>query len=307
MDGSIAQPRPMLALVLRLATALSLATMSMLVKLAQERGAHLGELIFWRQTLTVILVGAGLAAFGRLGTLRTKRFGAHARRAIYGLVGMCFVYGAVILLPLAEATTISFTTPIFAVLLSIVLFRKRIGLFRWAAVAVGFAGILIVLQPGVAGSIDPAGAGVGLVAAFLVALISIQIQDLNTTESPWTIIFWFCALTAPLAALALPFVGSAHDHETWGIIGAMALCGALAQVLLTSSLRYGSAATIIVMDYTALIWATIYGYTIFDRVPPSTLWIGAPLIILAGLTIFYREHSMAKRKNSIRQAASGAP
>lgn len=296
MDGSIAQPRPMLALFLRLATALSLATMSMLVKLAQQRGAHLGELIFWRQALTVCLIGGGLFLAGRIATVKTRRFGAHARRAVYGLVGMVFVYGAVILLPLAEATTLSFTTPMFAVLLSLVLFRKTIGLYRWAAVAIGFAGVLIVLQPGGSGAIDPVGAAVGLVAAFLVALISIQIQDLNTTESPWSIIFWFCALTAPIAALALPFVATAHDLTTWAIILAMALCGALAQVLLTTSLRFGSAATIIVMDYTSLIWATIYGYAIFGRVPPSTLWIGAPLIILAGLTIFYRERVIARRR-----------
>ncbi|MEB3415424.1 DMT family transporter [Alteriqipengyuania sp. WL0013] len=296
MDGSIARPRPMLALFLRLATALSLATMSMLVKLAQQRGAHLAELIFWRQAITVALVGGGLLLAGRLATVRTKRFGAHARRALLGLIGMFFVYGAVILLPLAEATTISFTTPMFAVLLSLVLFRERIGLYRWAAVAIGFAGVLIVLQPGGSGAIDPFGAAIGLIAALFVALISLQIQDLNTTESPWSIIFWFTALTAPIAALALPFVATAHDPATWGIILAMALCGALAQVLLTSSLRFGSAATIIVMDYTSLIWATIYGFAIFGRVPPSTLWIGAPLIILAGLVIFYRERQIARRK-----------
>ena len=296
MDGSIARPRPMLALFLRLATALSLATMSMLVKLAQQRGAHLAELIFWRQAITVALVGGGLLLAGRLATVRTKRFGAHARRALLGLVGMFFVYGAVILLPLAEATTISFTTPMFAVLLSLVLFRERIGFYRWAAVAIGFAGVLIVLQPGGSGAIDPFGAAIGLIAALFVALISLQIQDLNTTESPWSIIFWFTALTAPIAALALPFVATAHDPATWGIILAMALCGALAQVLLTSSLRFGSAATIIVMDYTSLIWATIYGFAIFGRVPPSTLWIGAPLIILAGLVIFYRERQIARRK-----------
>lgn len=296
MDGSIARPRPMLALFLRLATALSLATMSMLVKLAQQRGAHLAELIFWRQAITVALVGGGLLLAGRFATVRTSRFGAHARRALLGLVGMFFVYGAVILLPLAEATTISFTTPMFAVLLSLVLFRERIGLYRWAAVAIGFAGVLIVLQPGGSGAIDPFGAAIGLIAALFVALISLQIQDLNTTESPWSIIFWFTALTAPIAALALPFVATAHDPATWGIILAMALCGALAQVLLTSSLRFGSAATIIVMDYTSLIWATIYGFAIFGRVPPSTLWIGAPLIILAGLVIFYRERQIARRK-----------
>jgi drug/metabolite transporter (DMT)-like permease len=298
MDGSIASPRPMLALGLRLLTALSLATMGALLKLAEQRGAHLLELIFWRQALTFLIIGGFLLFAGRIASVRTKRIGAHGRRAIYGLTGMMYVYGAVVLLPLAEATTISFTTPMFAVLLSMILFREKIGRYRATAIALGFAGVMIVMQPGGTGMIDPFGLAVGLIAAFMVALISIQIQDLNTTESPWTIVFWFTALTAPFAAIAMPFVASAHDQTTWLLIGAMAMFGAIAQMFLTSSLRYGSAATIIIMDYTSLIWATLFGYYLFDRLPPATLAIGAPLIIASGLLVAWRERVISKQKTA---------
>ena len=125
MDGSIARPRPMLALGLRLLAAFALATMAMLVKLAGERGAHLVELIFWRQALTAVLVGAGLAITGNLPLLRTARLKSHAVRSATGLFGMFFTYGAVLLLPLAEATTLGFTAPIFAVLIAMILFRGR--------------------------------------------------------------------------------------------------------------------------------------------------------------------------------------
>ncbi len=297
MDGSVARPRPFLALGLRLATAGTLATMAMLLKLASERGAHLAELVFWRQAITLVCIAGFLAALGKLSSIKTQRFGAHARRAIYGIVGMFFVYGAVILLPLAEATAISFTAPFFAVLLSVILFRDKVGLYRWGAVVLGFAGVIVLTQPGfglgMEEAIDPFGAAVGLIAAFLVAAISIQIQDLNKTEAPWSIVFWFVALTTPLVALALPFVFQPHDLETWGIIIAMSLCGALAQLLLTSSLRFGSAGVILLMDYTALLWATYYGFTVFDRAPPATLWLGAPLIIGAGLLIAWRERQLA--------------
>ncbi len=284
----------MMALALRLATAGVLATMAMLVKLAGERGVHLAELIFWRQGLTLICVTAILAIGGNLARVKTERMGAHARRAFFGLTGMGFVYGAVMLLPLAEATTISFTTPFFAVMLSVILFGEKVGIYRWGAVTLGFAGVLVIMQPGASGTlIDPVGAAVGLVAAFLVALISFQIQDLNKTENPWTIVFWFTALSTPVMALFLPFVIGQHTLETWAIIVAMALSGALAQILLTSSLRFGSAAVIIVMDYTSLLWATLYGAFIFSNTPPAALWIGAPLIITAGLLIAYRERSLA--------------
>ena len=307
MDGTIARPRPLLALGLRLATAGVLATMAMLVKVAGERGAHLAELIFWRQFITLICVAVLLAALGKLATIRTRRFGAHGLRALYGITGMFFVYGAVILLPLAEATAISFTAPFFAVMIGVILFGEKVGLYRWGAVVLGFAGVLVLTQPafgmGTSASIDPFGAAIGLIAAFLVALISFQIQDLNKTEAPWSIVFWFVALTTPLMALALPFVFQPHDAETWGIIVAMSLCGALAQILLTTSLRFGSAGVILLIDYTSLLWATFYGWSVFERTPPATLWLGAPLIIGAGLLIAWRERVKSRDSEKAETAA----
>jgi drug/metabolite transporter (DMT)-like permease len=297
MDGSIARPRPLLALGLRLVAAFALATMAMLVKLAGEHGAHLLEMIFWRQALTAVLLGGGLALSGQLALLHTRRLMAHGRRAFSGTIGMMFVYGSVLLLPLAEATSLSFTTPIFAVVIAMVIFRETIGPYRWGAILIGFAGVMVVMQPGLGGSdsaISLTGVTVGLIAAAMVALISFQVQDLNTTESAWSIVFWFTALSAPVAALALPFVLGPHDAVTWGIIVAMALCGALAQVLLTLSLRFGSAAVILLMDYTALLWASFYGVFIFDRAAPASLWLGAPLIISAGVLIAWRERQLAR-------------
>lgn len=305
MDGSIARPRPLLALGLRLLTALALATMAMLVKLAGERGAHLIELIFWRQALATVLLGAGLALTGRLALLKTARLKSHAMRSATGLFGMLFTYGAVLLLPLAEATTLGFTAPVFAVLIAMVLFRERIGPYRWAAVGIGFAGVVVVMQPGSGehAGVTLTGVAVGLIAPLMVSLISFQIQDLNKTENPWSIVFWFAALSTPVIALGLPFVIGAHDGETWGIILAMALTGVLAQILLTASLRFGSAAVILLMDYTALLWASFYGYTIFDRAAPASLWLGAPLIIGAGLLIAWRERQLAKARR-VASAAS---
>ncbi|MEO1221665.1 MAG: DMT family transporter [Pseudomonadota bacterium] len=297
MDGSVARPRPFLALGIRLAAAGTLATLSMLVKVTEERGASLTELVFWRQFITLICISALLAAWGRLSDLKTKRLRAHGNRAIMGITGMFLVYGAVVLLPLAEASALGFTSPIFAVLLGVVLFKERVGKYRWGAVVLGFAGVLVLTQPafGLSGStgINPLGAAVGLIAALWVAIISIQIQDLNKTETPWSIVFWFTAFTTPLMALALPFVYVPHSLETWGLITAMGLCGAVAQVLLTASLRFGSAGVILLMDYTALLWATFYGWSVFERTPPSSLWFGAPLIVGAGLLIAWRERKLA--------------
>jgi drug/metabolite transporter (DMT)-like permease len=147
-----------------------------------------------------------------------------------------------------------------------------------------------------------AGVAVGLVAPFMVALISFQLQDLNTTENPWSIVFWFAALTTPVAALALPFVMASHDPLTWALILGMGVVGGGAQMLLTTSLRFGSAAVILLMDYTSLLWASVYGYYVFDRAAPASLWLGAPLIIAAGVIIAWRERRLAKGLASASRA-----
>jgi len=305
MDAGVAQPRPLTAIGLRLLSALALTTLSMLVKLGSEQGVHLFEMIFWRQAVTlIVMIGVASATVGLLA-LKPVRFGAHVMRSIYGLVGMSLVCGAVILLPLAEATTLNFTAPIWAVILSMLLMKEKIGRYRWSAVAIGFIGILVVTQPG-STPVDPFGIAVGLGAAFMVALTSVQIQDLNKTEGATSIIFWFCLLTTPVAALSLPFVAKAHSLDMWLVLGGIGVSGAAAQLLLTNSLRYGSAATVIVMDYTALLWATLYGWQVFDELPASSTWIGAPIIVLAGTIIVLREGHLAHKAKRDAQAAADA-
>jgi len=295
MDGSVARPRPMLAIGLRLITAVVFATMGMLVKLGGEHGVHLVEMLFWRQFITFALIAGGLVLFRKLATLRTNRIKSHAARAALGGFCMFFVYGAVLLLPLAEATTLSYTAPFFAVVIAVTMFGEKVGLYRSAAVLIGFCGVVVIMQPGSMGDeITAFGVFVALAAAAMVAMISFQIQDLNKTESPWSIIFWFTAISTPVFLMLMPFFASWHDPQTWAIIVAMALCGALAQILLTSSLRFGSAGVILLIDYTSLLWATWYGYSIFDHAPSTTLWLGAPLIVGAGLIIAWRERTLAK-------------
>ena len=286
--------RPIYALGLRLLAVMVLSTLVMLVKYTAGTGVRFPEILFWRQVPSIFLIFGWLALRGQVSRLRTQRLGSHGRRAMLGLTGMFFTFGAPLLLPLAESTTLGFTTPVFAVILSALLLRERVGPVRWLAVALGFAGVIIIAQPGHA-VIPPQGAAVGLGAGFMVALISIQVRDLGRTDEALSIVFWFAALSAPLLLIALPFYYTQHTAWQWFLLLSGGVLGCIGQLLLTASLRYGQVASVIVMDYSALVWATLYGWLIWSDVPTMATFMGAPVIIAAGAVIAWREHKLFQR------------
>ncbi|MXP45302.1 DMT family transporter [Allopontixanthobacter sediminis] len=300
------QQRPLFALVIRLGAALVLSLMLVFVKLLGESGVHLLEILFWRQVVTIPLLAGWFYFSGRMLLLKTDRMALHGKRAAYGIVGMVLNFGGVLLLPLAEATTFGFTSAIWAVILSAILLREQVGPYRWAAVILGFAGVVIIAQPG-GGDIRLYGALVAIGAAFMIALISIQIRDLGKTEHPLTIVFYFSAFTTPILALAMPFVAQQHTPYQWSLLAGLALFGILGQFLLTAALRVGTVSTVIVMDYSAIIWATLFGWAVFEHLPPASTWIGAPLIIAAGVTIAWREHFLTRKRRTELEARQMLP
>lgn len=289
-----AEQHSLLGMLLRLVTAVLLAVMFALVKLAGERGVHVAESLFYRQIGSALCATGLVLAGPGLVSLRTKRVGAHVGRMALGLVAMGLNFLAMIMLPLAEATAIGFTVPIFATILAAVSLGEPTGRWRWGAVAAGFAGVLLILHPGT-GDVPLLGAGVALLAAVLTASVTVVIRRLGQTERASTTVFWFAASSlVPLGLLMLVF-GRAHDGTTFAILGLMALAGGLAQLTLTASLRLAPVALVMPMDYTSLLWATLLGVWLFSEVPSTSIWLGAPVIIASGLVIVWREHHLARR------------
>lgn len=280
------------ALGLRLFSVTTFSAMGAMIKLASDAGVALPEIMFWRQLLALPVILLWVAAWPGFASLRTERLPIHARRTVLGLMAMTCTFGALVLLPLAEATTFSFTVPIFATILAAIFLGERVGGHRWTAVLAGFAGVLIVLQPGQA-PIPLAGAAVGLAAAFMVGVTSLQIRDLGRTEAAPTTVFWFTILSVPVLLIVLPFVFSPHDGREWALLAAIGTLGGLGQLGMTASLRYAPVSTVVVVDYSALIWSTLFGWAIWGHLPAVATWFGAPIIIASGLYIAWREHRLA--------------
>ncbi|MEH3099037.1 DMT family transporter [Sphingomonas adhaesiva] len=301
----MSQDRILLAVALRLTSVALFAMMSATIKLAQQGGAHLAEILFWRQAGAAILVAAIVAAGPGFASLRTQRFGAHTLRTVIGLTAMALTFTTLILLPLAEATTIGFSMPIFATVLGALVLKEPTGWRRWAAVATGFAGVLIVTQPFGSGHHIPLlGVLTGLTAAGGTATVSILLRTIGRTEKTLTTVFWFSTLSLVPLGIAYAMTAQAHTAAMWATLIAVGLLGGVAQLAMTASLTYGPVSTVVPMDYTSLMWATLLGWLLFDRLPAPATWIGAPVIILSGLYIVWREH-VRRREETLQATAQG--
>jgi drug/metabolite transporter (DMT)-like permease len=145
-----AEPQVVLGMGLRLASAVALAAMFAGVKWAGQHGVSVGESLFYRQIGTALCAVGWVALGPGFGSLKTKRVGAHVARMAIGLVAMGLNFLTFVLLPLAEATAIGFSVPIFATLLAALVLGERTGWWRWSAILVGFLGVLGSCSPAAA-------------------------------------------------------------------------------------------------------------------------------------------------------------
>lgn len=289
--------RPLLALAIRAVAAFLIATLFMLGKLAASRGVALPEMLFWLQFTSLPPLLVWLAARRRLQDVATSRIGRHMLRAVVGMTSSGLSFLAARMLPLAEFIALSFTAPLFAVLFAAFALREHVGPWRWGAVACGFAGVLVITRPGSA--VFPLTGGLlALLAAASTAVVSLQVRHLGRSDDPLRAVFWYAVFGSLITAGFLPFFARSHDAGTWALLLAIGLVGALVQLTLAASLRHGALASVVVVDSTQLLWATAYGWVVWDEFPQSSLWFGAPIVLGAALTIALREHRLARKSTA---------
>ena len=249
------------------------------------------EMMFFRSAfaLPVVLLIARRAGGA---TLRTRRLGGHALRACTGITAQSLGFYALGLLPLAEQSALGYTQPLFVTLLAIPFLGEKVGSARWAAVLVGFIGVLIIA--GGTGAGLGAGAPVlGLIAGtaqgMFSALTTMLVRQLSSTESSTTITLWQSVLMAGFAALTLPFVWVTPSWGTLGLLILMGLIGGGAQWLLTEAWASAQVSAIAPYSYAGLLWAALLGWLVWGDLPGPAMGLGALLIVGAGLAILRAE------------------
>lgn len=226
---------------------------------------------------------------------RTRHLRAHAGRAGLGLIMLWAVGEAFRELPLADAYAIFFAAPLLIALLSGPVMKEPAGPWRLGACALGFLGVLVVLEPGT-GALLSRGSVMALIAVACYAVVALMVRALGREEHSLTIAFWFTALCGGLGALMMPGRWVPLDPAHWPWIGVLGLTGTLGQVALVAAFRRASAGVIAPLDYTAMVWAVLYGWWIWGELPDQRTWIGSAIIIVSGLVVIFRESRLARRR-----------
>jgi drug/metabolite transporter (DMT)-like permease len=286
---------------LRIGAVAGFAFMAAMIKLGHAVGISTVELTFYRFAFGLPPLLLWISWSRNHAVWRTERPLAHVWRAAAGLTTMVLAFSALEYLPLAEATTLSFAAPLFAVILAALVLREKVGRHRWSAVALGFVGVLVVMRPEGSG-LPTAGLLLAGLAAFGVGVTTITIRQIGKTESTQTIVLWFSLLSLVVIGALMPFYGRAHDSGEWLILFALGSFGGIAQLLLTASLRFAPVPVVVPFDYTQLLWAVLLGWLVFADSPASTTWIGAAIIIASGLYTLYREHRLGRE--AVREPAA---
>jgi drug/metabolite transporter (DMT)-like permease len=235
--------------------------------------------------LLPFIVRAGFSVF------RTTRLRLHLARGVSGVVGFTSWVFAISLIPLAEATALSFTMPLFATLFSAVFLRESVSRRRWFAVAAGFLGVLIVLRPGMA-AIHP-GALVALWTAVVMATTAMLTKRLSATESPLTVVAYVTVfISIATFLLSLP-VWRWPSTEALAFGFATGALGSLAQICMVRAYASADASLIAPFDFLRLPFATVIGVVVFTQVPDAWTFLGAAVIVGANAVSLRRHRPSA--------------
>lgn len=278
-------------MLLKLSSVVLLSCLAACVKYLGD-AVPTGQLIFARGLISMAVLAFIAWRTEGLDVLRTERPRAHAVRSLSGTASMFCWFTAITMIPLADFTAITFTAPMFLTVLAMIFLRERIHAYRWTALAIGFVGVLITIGPHLKLDGGALGVLVALGAAVLMAVAAMSVRGMSGSggEHPLAITFYFSLTTVVCSALTAFWGWPMPTGQQWLFIVIAALFGVAGQLLMTMSYRYAEASTLAPLDYTNLLLAVGLGYYFFAEIPHWSMWIGAPLVIAAGLIILWREY-----------------
>ncbi len=290
-----------LGIGLKLLAVLMFSVMNAFIKLVADFPTS--EIVFARSffALIPVVLMAWFTAEGLKKLVVTSRPWLHVRRSLFGMGGMFGYFTAIALLPLVDATAIGFLMPIFAVVLSALVLREQVGVYRWGAVLVGLLGVLLIIEPhgGVRGLVAGGlsiGVLFGLMGAFLAAFVVVFIRQMSATETSESIVFYFTSFCAVVAGVWMLFEFQMPSPVEAIYLVTIGVLGGIAQLAMTFSYRFAEPSLLAPFDYIGIVWATLIGFLFFGEIPLPVVLAGSAVVVAAGLIIAWRERARGQMK-----------
>lgn len=298
-----APAHPLRAAGLMLASTLSFGVMTIAIRFASQ-SLHTFEIAFFRNLFGLLAVLPLLLGAQR-ADLRTRQLPKYFVRCLIGICSMLAGFWAIGHLPLAQAISLTYSTPIFVTIAAVLFLHEQVRARRWLAVAAGFLGVLVIVRPGSAEfSVDSLAA---LLAAVLGGVISIQIKQLSRIDSANTIVLYTYAFWVPMSLVPALFVWQWPQGIDWLWIVAAGVFGTGGQVLWTHALKLGEVSALTPISFMQLPLVAAAGWLWFGESLDSYTVIGAAIILGSNAYIAHREAVLARRRASAAATAGATP
>jgi drug/metabolite transporter (DMT)-like permease len=273
-------------IALYLATVFSFACLDTLAK-HMTRDYHVMQIAWGRYVFSAAFLLVLVPRYGFRGPIRSARPWFQVMRALLLAVVSLLFFTSVSYLPLADVTAIGFVAPLILTGLAHFVLKERVGVRRWAAIFIGFLGVLVIIRPGF--DVVHWAVFITLAMAAINAVYHLATRMLAGVDSAQTTIFYTGLVGAICFSLFVPFFWKSPDLTGWIGMIALGLLGGLGHYLLIQAYALAPASLLAPYTYTAIVWVTIMGYLAFGDFPDLWTMMGAAIIIGSGVYVFYRE------------------
>jgi drug/metabolite transporter (DMT)-like permease len=255
-------------------------------------------LVWARYTVHMLVMLAWLGPSMKLDLIRSRRPGLQVLRGLLLIGSTCFFFFALKFLPMAEASSIGFVSPLLVTVFSAVLLKEQISLRRWIAVGAGFVGVLIIIRPG--GQVFTPAALLPICMAVCWSLYQIVTRTVSKSENPYATLFYTALVGSIVLSFALPFSWQTPSFVHALMIAALGLAGGFAHFILIRALTKAPASMLAPFYYSQLVWIILFGYLVFGDFPDGWALVGMAVIVGSGLYVAYGTRVHLRR---VRQQA----
>jgi drug/metabolite transporter (DMT)-like permease len=246
-----------------------------------------GEVMFTRSLSSLIVCSAFMLPTTGFAVFATRRVRDHLARGLSQSISQTFTVLAFSMMPLAGATAITFSAPLFSALISVLWLKERADAARWGTLFAGFAGVLIVVQPG-ADSFQ-VGALFALANAVMYGSVTVAVRGMSKTESANTLLMWQMVTLAAMHSFLLLFGFRWPTPQHAVLLVSSGVANVAGQYLWTRALHAAPATAVSPFYYFLLVWSLALGFLVWGDVPTTGLLVGSGIVVTSGLFLLYHE------------------